>query len=386
MNLHELRRRENLDALICSTLSTHLTRMSGETRVVSTDPGRGQPWVEHRLFGAFLSPHSNPAARAFLADLYRFTPRRSRMIPQLVAVSLAQTAWASRRLSAPAFWIDPGLDGAGHLAILPGNQRVRLLDFGEGRTHVFQKTGFALDTLEREWNARHTEGPFLPILEGSVAEGWLSEPLIDGWALARCPPWMSQEPIARSVLEALETWGRRNARVDDRYAESLVDRIETGGIELDRRYRSSLGGRAAEIARAIAPVGELVVMPTHGDFQAGNVLVPRDGSSPIAIDLEHASERSEAFDALTWTLKSRSAHGFADRVAAFLEGRLASPKRMSSRSERRHALVPFVLEELTFFIEESLTGPFTRPSHGLRLLVGELNRLTVMQGAWWRGA
>ena len=382
MNLRELRAREDLDGVLSETLARHLSRLKRTDVRVST-AGPGQRWNEHRLFGALVSERPSSAVRQWLASLYRWTDRPTRIIPQAAAVSAASTALLSRVLAIPRLSIDPGLQHPNSQAILPGNQRVRLLDFNEGVIHVFQKNGFELQTLGQEVEARKTNGPFLPILDSNVPEGWLLEPLAPGYSLARCPPWIDRPRFAAEALERLEDWAAPASRTLDagEYSTSRVRVLSECAPVLDQKFDSDFGARALSHAENIAAGlrGEVLVQPTHGDFQAGNVLVQKSSSPPILIDLEHSRVRSAHYDRLTWKLRSRNANGLAQRASAYLDA-----AEQASRAERKRRLAFFLLEDLEFFCRESLTGPYTKPSAGLRLILDELDELIQLQGRWWQ--
>ncbi len=81
-------------------------------------------------------------------------------------------------------------------------------------------------------------------------------------------------------------------------------------------------------------------------------------------DWEHSAERFRYYDALVWGLRSRHAVGLPRRIRRFLAaGELADnavsllPSESAESKWRESALSMFILEEVAWITEDSLSGP-----------------------------
>jgi hypothetical protein len=118
------------------------------------------------------------------------------------------------------------------------------------------------------------------------------------------------------------------------------------------------------LAERSAALGTTELARSHGDFQPGNVLIDVDAGRVLLTDWEHTGVRFRWYDPLVWGLRSRFAGGLEGRVARFLStgdlwggaGQLL-PREASDRPWRESALALFLLEELAWIAEDSLSGP-----------------------------
>ena len=213
MRVSEMRDREDFDAVLGATLTAALDAWypgGGAHRVTVGARGAGQPWRFQPLLSAFTigDGAASPAARRYLADSFRHTPVARRRLAQRVVGAALGTRLGLRAASRVALWIDPPLPGGRDLVIVPGNQRVRLFDFAAGRTRVALKEGFDPASMQTELAVRTGDvaGPFLPVLAHGEDPLWLEEPILDAWALPRCPPHVDKAQARREALDQLASW------------------------------------------------------------------------------------------------------------------------------------------------------------------------------------
>jgi hypothetical protein len=131
--------------------------------------------------------------------------------------------------------------------------------------------------------------------------------------------------------------------------------------------RGPLRSFAEALAQLAAKLPEVPVAPTHGDLQAGNVLVRRDGSDFSIIDWEHWGKRFSHYDRFVYGLGARAGHIIVERTRRFLRGgadELALAPFPKDLRWRRAAVAAFLLEDLLWFTDENLRGPFSKPSSG----------------------
>lgn len=387
MNVADMVAREDFARILADTLSRGWTEQYGsdvEVRAGAATPG--QRWVHLPLIDGYAVPDAAAPVRRFLRDLFRYTPVRRRAPAQWLVGTLAATPAGIRVLARPGFSAMPPLPDARWIAVVPGNQRVRTLDFARGTSRVFLKQGFDPHTMRTEIALRASgqPGPFPPIVAHDERATWFEEPVIDAYALPRCPPWFPRRELRAAALRAVENWAASGRRTDDggRYAAGLRESIEHGIRALRARFGESeipagVVEHADALVRVAAAADEVVLAPSHGDLQPGNVLVDRRSRAVTVIDWEHCRERSSTYDRLVLLLGSRSGGNLNERIAAFLAGRSAEPglNELPDGPRRVPLTGVFLLEELDWYVRESLSGPYLKPSAGLGALVRELGKL-----------
>lgn len=354
MRLHELRAREDIDGIVVRTLERAWSLELGRSFRVEPGAAGEQRWRVQPLLSGYFVEGIASAPRRFLRDQFRHTPVWRRRLPQY----LLGTALASRvglRLTGPvAFSVTPAIPGAEERLVVPGNRRLRMFDFASGRSRVVLKDGFSRAAIEREVAVRGSGavGPFIPITRSDVAEGWFEEPIFDGYALPRCPPWFSQRALGQRALELLEAWSGEATREVDarRYAEGLAERLR-GALLGDERAPK---GRVKE--KTLRRLDELVARATgtalltsrsHGDFQPGNVLVSRDGERVLLTDWEYSGERSVDYDRLVWGLGSRTGRDLGRELRAIEKAGGSDAVALVAKPAARATVVTlFELEEL----------------------------------------
>lgn len=397
MRISEIRAREDIDAILHRTLSSMWSQMLGATVRVDATSRPGQHWVEHPVLSVFLVHGAARDARRWAADAFRFTPRAVRAPAQWLLGTATATALGVRAVSRPGFTVAPDVPDARRLVLVPGNRRLRLIDLAAGRTFSVLKDGFSTDALRREAALRNSAGPWVPVLRlhESPQVSWLEEPLIDGWALPRCPPGVDRRRAERLAIEQLRDWltATTEPTHSGNHAESLAEHIRRDLMVLDARHGSALAARLAPTIAALveraARLGTTTTAISHGDLQPGNVMVRRGaGRRPTAedvvlIDWEYAARRFSAYDGLCLGLAARARAKLADRVVHFVEEgtrALAEPARAllsdepRERSWRSAASALFLLEDLAWLTADAAVQPFKGISEPLLTLTRELTR------------
>lgn len=391
MRIADMQRREPFDAILDRTLAAAWTELLGEPVTVQRPPTPGQQvWRVLPLFSTLVTGTPGRAARRFLKDQLRFTPIRGRALPQWALAEVLSSAPVLGRVGAPALSLSRAVPGAAERLVLPGNQRVRLFDFAAGQVRVRVKDGFARRTMETEIALRAgaptlERPPWVPITAHDPGAAWFDEPIVAAWELGRLPPWVNARAAEDEALRQLDRW------LDHTAVEEPAPVVAAGALAAARdalaatraRFPQAAPGAEAwlaALADAAADAATVVTAHTHGDLQPGNVLVGRTEPRVWLIDWEHAARRGRLYDRLVYGLRSRRAAGLAARVRAVLGGRAPLPERgalsalPTAPAARRAAVALFLLEDLTFYLRESTTGPYTQPSAGLGHYVAELSR------------
>ncbi len=385
MRLDELRAREDIDALVRETLQTGWSAQYGrDVRITTNARADGQRWLVHPLLSAFYVPQVSRQTRRWLADSFRYTPIRRRAVPQFVLGTAMASRAGLRAGGHSAFWVTPHVPCADDILVVPGNQRLRLLDFRNTKSRVLLKNGANDHAIRNEVRIRggdHT-GPFPLLTAIDPGFTWYEEPLIEGFTLPRCPPWHSKDRYTKAALQAIARWHEATSsdvRTAD-YVRELCERVGTRATDFRERFSTvdpphDWGQRLAAIADAES-VAELAL--THGDFQPGNVLIDTAQDRALVIDWEYSAERSRDYDAFVWGLRARAGRGLATRIARYVRsGDLslagALEPQWSSSARRRSAIALFLLEELDRLLMECLSGRCHSPSASYAIFAKELS-------------
>jgi hypothetical protein len=383
MRISEMRAREDLDAIVRATLARDFSEQLGRPVTVTAE-GPGQRWLVQPLLSAFYTPQISGVARRHLRDDFRWTSVFNRMAAQFALGTALASAPGLRLSGRTGFFVDPPVRRAEHLLIMPGNRRVRVFDFDRRVCRVLLKDGFPTRVMETEVAVRGgtREGPFPPITQVAPDLSWFEEPLVAGRVLPRLPPWTRAEPLKERALTALAAFTRASRREVSAAAhlDGVRSRVALAAAEVQTRYGAAAAAPAtfaAALADLAASAKTFTISTTHGDFQPGNILVTAGDGKVLILDWEHSDTRIADYDALVLGLASRSAQHLAARVLAFVRGVIPAGlgPEAADLEWRRATAAAFLLEDLRFYLEESVEVPGSRPSAGLAALGRALSAL-----------
>jgi hypothetical protein len=274
--------------------------------------------------------------------------------------------------------VRPALPDAEDRLVLPGNRRLRIFHFGRGLVRVVLKAGYDPATMEREVALRTDPAaplqPFPQIRASGANPHFFDERILDGYALPRCPPWLSRRRVVDRAFGLLDEWltATRQASSIDDYLQRVVGELEGNLALLQQRLGLNVEGLrhwGQVLAERARQADEVVLAQSHGDFQPGNVLLDRRGRRVWLIDWEHSRRRSFTYDYFVYGLSTRSGSGLATRLRAFVEGSVVprglSPREVTGRPQRAVALARFLLEDLAWVVAESAQDPLRAASAGL---------------------
>lgn len=399
MRILEMRAREDFSSVLQQTLTSAWSALYQhpiDVKVENSDctaryDKQGQQWYCHELLGGYFVDQPIAAVRSYLRDALRYTPRRSRMLPQWLLATAASSGPVLKRTRSPAFRASPQVPNASSILVVPGNQRIRLFDFERGVVRVVLKRGFSPTTMAQEIRVRRsheTEPWALPILAAASDSSWFEENIVASYALPRCPPWFPKQELERKALGALESWARSSTRQVhiQEYVEQQRHAIGQHILELVERFPNAGLGVALDeangLARLAQQLGQIELTLSHGDFQTGNVLVTKSDRRIVLIDWEHSAERWKYYDRMVLGLGTRSPRGLDARWRLFLNGQSSGRSVLDelpiSKTWRTGACALTALEDLLWYARESLSGPYFRPSHGLTLLLRELSKSSCL--------
>lgn len=383
MRISEMQRREDFHQVLCRTLAIGWSEQYGKpVEVLPPEATGGRLWCMQPLLSACYRPSLNRNVRHFLRDSFRFTPITWRIPAQWVLGTLISTSFGLRSTGLPAFRVSTDLPNEDSLLVVPGNQRIRVFDFERRVCRVFLKEGFSTHTIRREIEVRGEgdKGPFPKLTAWDLKANWFEEPIVPGVSLPRCPAWYDKSHFEHMALDLLDNWLDRSVLrlpVEIRLGElsdQLTRHVELVAHRYDGFDPLPVLRWLKTLVRVASALESIEVAETHGDFQPGNILVDTSSDSVVLIDWEHCRRRWRYYDHFVYGLRTRSSVGLATRLVEFRDGVTVLPF-----IPRQHVslgvLGLFILEDLNWFLEESLNGPFLVPSEGLTSYCSELNTL-----------
>jgi hypothetical protein len=372
MRLSEFAQREPIDAIAAQTLTElWASRFDGE--LVFEVDGSGRPWRAHDLLSAYFDRDLSAQGRRYLRDGFRNTPRRSRRVAQWLLGTALASAPGLRASSRSAFHVQ-GDAPMEDLLVVPGNRRLRLLDFARRRAVVATKVGYESESLSVEHRMRteHRADFMVPVLEADSDAGWLEEPLLEGWPLPRAPRAHDQRASLRWASDAVAQWAQAGAQSRD--SESYLTEL-VGTLSEDLRLAYERFPQLprvpdawmTQLQRWASEAATVELLLSHGDLQAGNLWLDADASRVLILDWESCALRARGYDAWVQRLGTRSAVGLSQRIA------LAA----ADPGVQRAKLALFLLEDWQWFLTEALDVPGSISPGSLVTMHRELGQCLV---------
>jgi hypothetical protein len=355
----------------------------------------GEFWLVNSYLNAIFLPRADPAIfdpvkREFSRSLVWW-----RRWPQRLYVEMATSPLMAKRLAHAGVSLTPALPQTELMLIIPGNHKIRLLDYGEKTVYAIRKNGFPANFLEREIEVRRqAEELGLPVPRVKMVAGdgtWFCEECVSGTPINRLQDPAQARAAFAKTHHALKVLHRHTFREVN--TNQYVDLISTEAhthIEANALippgskslFFQTLDFLVARIKALLPACGNcLPTVLAHGDFQPANILV--DADRLWLIDWEYSRRRQAAYDVLTFMLDSRFTRGLSGRLQRLItqgipDGGLLPDFSCYANSwqDSRHRLLfgsLFLLEELALRLEENNNPSFVQLDSGLHMLQQEIS-------------
>jgi len=332
-----------------------------------------QAWYGNHYLNAFFVHGSDkgvlrPAMNEFSHSLVPW-----RRFPQRFYVALAASSRWRTHFAHSALVVTPSVPGAEQMVLIPGANKIRLVDFASGRCFVIGKEGalscFVLNEIAVR--RKHPDLPVPKLLEASPKGDWFCERLVDGKPLNRMVDLSKVRKIEEELFSSMEGLQQKTSRDagDDNYPDRVFSALREN-LAQDKFFNRK---ESARIKEGLGRLEELVTHTSlvakpvrtcmsHGDFQPSNVLCSEDRF--WLIDWEYAGRRCCSYDPLCWGLEARRPSGLSARVEKALRPQNFSTRfepfsctRMGGGPDQSLHLQLFLLEELLVRMRE-LSSPY----------------------------
>jgi hypothetical protein len=406
MRISVLQQREPFGNILESTLTTFVREVLGCSSVVhwyerwgatrQTNP-QEQLWLCNIYLNAIFVPTANqsifdPIRREFARSVVAW-----RRPLQRAYVALALSRLGAAHLAQSGMSLTPGLPCAEQLLIVPGNHKIRVLDYHTRTVYGILKSGFAPEFVRREIETRRLAGELglpVPALDHVSPDGsWFKERYVSGTPLNRLAEPVLARCAVKDAAAAMSVLLNRTLCEQplDEYTEGLAARARSlisASALLSVMQKQSLFQSINRLLKVLSVEGPSIggrvnTAMTHGDFQPANILLNRDGV--WLIDWEYSARRQAGYDALVFALGARSVDGLAQRIQTLLHNTVDVPFGLLSNwpgvewqrpAARQVYLWLFLLEELVLHLEENANTLFCCLGQALLNVERELTIMT----------
>ena len=225
MRLSLLLPREPFPVIFEQTLSRFLLSWTGQPYEIHWDPKRplsashcrsGEFWLVNIYLNAIFIPQADPAIFGPVKQEFSHSLVWWRRWPQRLYVDMATSPLMAKWLAHAGVSLTPALPQAELRLIVPGNHKIRLLDYGEKTVYAIRKSGFPANFLEREIEVRRqAEELGLPVPRVKTVAGdgaWLSEEYVSGTPVNRLQDPAQARAAFAEAHQALKVLHRHTFR------------------------------------------------------------------------------------------------------------------------------------------------------------------------------
>lgn len=390
MKISELIQREPFGKIFENTFSSFISNLTGRAHSVkwagkksnSKATESTQTWYCNPLINSIFVVGVNPDVFSSISGEYANNPIKPwRSSLQRVYLFFAKHRITARFFSSFKVYISPPIEDAKNKLIIGGNNKLRLIDLAKKEVYVILKDGFDQKYLHRELFIRQ-KFPHLPIPKlKTIANNqlWYSEEYISGSS----PDRLGKNEGRRALDQAIQnlhtilndTRSTTNFTV---YVEQLVEKINKNIDKIQAINTNAKSEILVLVKKIVSYLNKhsdqiIDLAYCHGDFQQGNILCKED--EKWILDWEYSGMKQIKYDLFVLLLKSRIPNGFPDRFKKFFDEKIDSNdlkivkswpgKGFDTNENREGDLFLFLLEELSFHLDENTNRPSYGKSKGL---------------------
>jgi len=398
MRISILRQREPFNSIFSKTLTRYLSSKYNNSFELSwnTNLFEKSEDVQHWYCNDYINAIFSSTAKSNI-----FKPLRQEFSNSLVKwrkpfqrayVILATSRVSANKIAQSGFYITPGIPDSESLLIIPGNHKIRILDFPNKKSISVLKTDYNESYLVNEISTRRLAEQYnlpVPKVGDCNKEGqWFEEELVFGVPANRLISLAHQRESFSNAYGALQKLYQETLKMEnlntyvnekcDYCLELLKDNTlisetkQETTIYIINKIRLHLLKAKNEF--------KFETVLSHGDFQPANLLV--NDNKVMIIDWEFSEQRFEFYDLLTYALEARYPNGLEKRLNKFIhfsttgllpenQIQILAPS-LSEENQRLYAVLIFCLENLLLNIQENSNIMFFQLDQGFLIFIKEV--------------
>jgi len=351
----------------------------------------GQCWQCNPLINSIFVKNANKHIFNSINGEYLFTPSKPwRSVIQRFYLLLSESKLTSGFLSKYTIEISPPIDDAENKLIIGGNNKIRIIDLTSKSVFVILKDGFDRKYLDREIFVR-SEYQYLPIpkiIKFNRNDLWYCEEYITGVSPNRLEKKEGEGVLYASILclHKMLNETKVNKTLEE-YTQSLYMSMSLNVKKILNFDKNTMESIVKIFRTLLNYIGNdankyIDIAYCHGDFHQGNILT--NGNEYWILDWEHSGYKQICHDLILLLIESRLVNGYSDRLTRLVNNKLEDDQfelvkiwpniDWNNNPIRKIYIALFILEDLNFYIEESVNQVFYENSTALIPKIKEMTK------------
>jgi thiamine kinase-like enzyme len=390
MRISLLQQREPFSKIVTETLAAFWTDIHGKDISVEwhDKPPRGtdrQIWHCNPYLNAIFVRNVKPQVLQPIRQEFSRSLVRWRRPLQKSYVALSTNYFFSPLFANGCISVEPSIPDAANKLVVPGNNKIRILDYSLNCATGIQKVGFLKKFIRSEIETRKAAsaaGVRIPkLLQEAPDASWFREAFFCGTPINRLQDISEQQELVADASQQLQHLHLQSVKSQDlnEYSHSLeleIEELVQSNHLLTHPYRAIIT-LSLEIIRstiASSPNSKVNTCLSHGDFQDANIM--ESNNEAWVIDWEYSDRRQVGYDELVYNLQARSSH--QSTMAKLLnwvesENHDAQPAFENGINRNLTAML-FILEELKLALQENAAPCFQQLGSRLLTWIKELEQ------------
>ena len=343
--------------------------------------------TNHKL-NVIYSKNIDRAKLRLIVSEYAYNPNLLRRFLQKIYIKISISNYFEHLFAKTSVSVSPWIESLDKVCIVPGNQSIRIINLETSTCRVILKEGFSSQFIMNEIYLRQ-KYKFLPIpklINVDTQSLWYEELQVSALPFNRIDNQTIKDKILIDVKKnLLKLYSETKIKIDmknyvkslDKTCENLITKLPDIYTQLDKKEIRDIFILLNETMIEF-PDHVIDLVQSHGDLQAGNILVGNTDNELYLIDWEYTEKRSIFYDSLVLAANCRQPKGLAKRIKTILDGTDLSWNWCIKTDGFRLSkceLVIFLIEDLIVRLFELKVPNLINKDNGLDLWLKEVKKM-----------